>query len=83
MELFFFFEVESHQFNVDEVITYCQGFVIKKFVISSYGFFTTKKRKIRKRITCHDNGVSSCSSWGKKQQTDPHGEDKKRKQHKL
>ena len=46
-----------------------------------------KKRKIRKRIIYYDNGMSSCSSWEKKlkqqQQTDPHGEDKKKKQHKL
>ena len=42
-----------------------------------------KKRKIRKRIIYHDNGVSSCSSWKKKEQTDPHGEDKKKKQHEL
>ena len=43
-----------------------------------------KKRKIRKRIIYYDNGM--CSSWEKKklqQQTDPHGEDKKEKQHKL
>ena len=44
-----------------------------------------KKRKIRKRIIYYDNGMSLCSSWEKKlkqqQQTDPHGEDKKKKQH--
>ena len=42
-----------------------------------------KKRKIRKRIIYYDNGM--CSSWEKKlqQQTDPHGEDKKKKQHKI
>ena len=46
-----------------------------------------KKRKIRKRIIYYDNGMSSCSSWKKKtkqqEQTDLHGEDKKKKQHKL
>ena len=37
------------------------GFVI------SYGFFVNKKRKIRKRIIYHDNGMSSCSSqWKEK-----------------
>ena len=51
--------------------------------LRSYGFFTTqKKRKIRKRIIYHDNGMSSYSSWEKKQ-TDPHGEDKKKQQHEL
>ena len=39
------------------------------------------KRKIRKRIIYHDKGISSCSSRGKKQQTDPRGEDKKEKHH--
>ena len=53
--------------------------------LRSYGFFTTQKKgKIRKRIIYHDNGMSSYSSWEKKQQqTDPHGEGKKKKQHKL
>ena len=41
------------------------------------------KRKIRKRIIYHDNGMSSCSSWEKKEQTDPRVKDKNKKQHKL
>ena len=41
------------------------------------------KRKIRKRIIYHDNGMSSCSSWEKKEQTIPHVKDKNKKQHKL
>ena len=56
------------------------------FVIScrSYGFFTTqKKRKIRKRIIYHDNGMSSYSSWEKNKQTDLHSEDKKKEEHEL
>ena len=40
------------------------------------------KREIRKRIIYHDKSMSSCSSRGKKQQTDPRGEDKKEKHHK-
>ena len=39
------------------------------------------KREIRKRIIYHDKSMSSCSSRGKKQQTDPRGEDKKEKHH--
>ena len=44
-----------------------------------------KKRKIQKRIIYHDNGMSSCSSYEKKkkQRTDPHSEDKKKKQHEV
>ena len=50
-----------------------KGFVISDPTDSSL----PKKRKIRKRIIYHDNGMSSCSSWKKRQQ------DKKKKQHKL
>ena len=47
--------------------------------LTSYGFFTTKNTKIRKGIIYHDNDISSCSLWEKKdQQTD-----KKKKQYKL
>ena len=54
------------------------GFVISDHTDSSL----PNKRKIRKRIIYHDNGMSSYSSWEKKkqqQQTDPHREDKKKK----
>ena len=39
------------------------GFLISDHTDSSL----PKKRKIRKRIICHDNGMSSCSSWEKKE----------------
>ena len=57
------------------------GFVISDHTDSS----PPKKWKIRERIIYHDNGMSSYSSWKKKkqQQTDPHGEDKKKEQHQL
>ena len=55
------------------------GFVISDHMDSSL----PKKRKIRKRFIDHDNGMSSCSLWETKQQTDPRGEDKKEKQYKL
>ena len=41
------------------------GFVISDHKDSSL----PKKRKIRKRIVYHDNGMSSCSSWEKKNKT--------------
>ena len=49
--------------------------------LRSYGFFTTKKTEDPKKDHLQDNGMSTCSSWEKKQQqqTDPHGEDKKKK----
>ena len=56
------------------------GFVISEHTDSS----PPKKWKIRERIIYHDNGMSSCSSWQtKKKQTDPHSEDKRKKQHEL
>ena len=53
----------------------------KRFVISDHmDSSLPKKWKIQKlRIIYHDNGMSSCSLWKKKQHTDPHGEDKKKK----
>ena len=50
--------------------------------LGSYGFFTTKQRKILKRIIYHDiNGMSSRAPRDEKkkrekQQTHHHGEDK-------
>ena len=56
------------------------GFVITDHTNS----LLPKNRQSRKRIIYHDNGMSSCSSWKKKNnKTDPHSEDKKKKQHKL
>ena len=56
-----------------------------RFVISDHTDSSLpKKQKFRKRLIYHDNSMSSHTSWEKKkQQTDPHGEDKKKKQHKL
>ena len=56
------------------------GFVISDHTDSS----PPKKWKIRERIIYHDNGMSSTLRGKKKQQqTDPHGEDKKKEQHQL
>ena len=56
-----------------------------RFVISDHKDSSLpKKQKIQKRLIYHDNSMFSYTSWEKKkQQTDPHGEDKKKKQHKL
>ena len=56
------------------------GFVISDHKDSSL----PKKRKIQKRIIYHDNTDVLVLIVGKKikQQTDPHSEDKKKKQHK-
>ena len=57
-------------------------FSSEEFKISAHmDSLLPNKRKIRKRIIYHDKGMSSCSSRGKKQQTDPRGEDKKEKHH--
>ena len=57
-------------------------FSSEEFKISAHmDSLLPNKRKIRKRIIYHDKDMSSCSSRGKKQQTDPRGEVKKEKHH--
>ena len=73
--------------SLDLILTFTQRLMVGFLGESKNGFLISdhtdsslpKKRKIRKRIICHDNGMSSCSSWEKKR-TDTHrGKDKKKK----